>query len=508
MAMNSTTPTTQVDIGSTANDTASDSQSPLVRPADLRLLIVDNEAAHARAMTESLEKIGYKCEVATRGPDAAKLIERETFDIIITDMVMNDVDGMQILGLARQRLPDCEVVLVTGHASVPLAVEAMQKGAFNFLEKPITPARLRAIVEKAADAVGLKRTNTELRQRLDERFGFEGIIYTSSAMQNVIDRLRRIAATDATVLITGESGTGKEMIAQAIHQNSPRRAKRIVALNTRAVSEHLVESELFGHVKGSFTDAVSDRVGAFEYANGGTLFLDEVGDMPMSTQIKLLRVLEEHKITRVGDNKPIKVNVRLISATNRPLEQMVTDGTFRNDLYFRLKVVTVVLPPLRDRRDDVIPLMDHFRKTFLRRYEKPASHFTPAVTKLFFSYDWPGNVRQLRNFVETMVVLDTDGVLGEDDLPPELMDPDTSVSDVSPSLAIGGGMMAESALLGQPLAAIEKWAIEETLRLTGGNREEAAKVLGIGARTLYRRLDQYKKDDPDWNESDFASEED
>lgn len=506
--MNPNNPTTQSDSGLTDANAASEGASPLVRPADLRLLIVDNEAAHARAMTESLEKIGYKCEVATRGPDAAKLIERETFDIIITDMVMNDVDGMQILGLARQRLPDCEVVMVTGHASVPLAVEAMQKGAFNFLEKPITPARLRAIVEKAADAVGLRRTNTELRQRLDERFGFEGIIYTSAAMQNVIDRLRRIAATDATVLITGESGTGKEMIAQAIHQNSPRRAKRIVALNTRAVSEHLVESELFGHVKGSFTDAVSDRVGAFEYANGGTLFLDEVGDMPMSTQIKLLRVLEEHKITRVGDNKPIKVNVRLISATNRPLEQMVDDGTFRNDLYFRLKVVTVVLPPLRDRRDDVIPLMDHFRKTFLRRYEKPASHFTPAVTKRFFSYDWPGNVRQLRNFVETMVVLDTDGVLGEDDLPPELMDPTDNVSDASPLPTIAGGVMAESALLGQPLAAIEKWAIEETLRLTGGNREEAAKVLGIGARTLYRRLDQYKKDDPNWNESDFIDDRD
>jgi two-component system, NtrC family, response regulator HydG len=316
-----------------------------IAPSELRLLIVDNEAAHARAMSESLEKVGYQCDVATRGPDAAKMIERETYDIVITDMVMNDVDGMQILALTRQRLPDCQVVLVTGHASVALAVEAMQKGAFNFLEKPITPARLRAIVEKAAEAVALRRTNTELRQRLDERFGFEGIVYTSAAMQNVLDRLRRIAATDATVLITGESGTGKEMIAQAIHQNSPRRAKRIVALNTRAVSEHLVESELFGHTKGSFTDAVSDRVGAFEYANGGTLFLDEVGDMPMSTQIKLLRVLEEHKITRVGDNKPIKVNVRMISATNRPLEEMVADGSFRNDLYFRLKVVTATRPP-------------------------------------------------------------------------------------------------------------------------------------------------------------------
>jgi two-component system, NtrC family, response regulator HydG len=460
--------------------------------ADFRLLVVDNEAAHARAMTESLEKVGYKCEVATSGPDAAKLIEREIYDIVITDMVMNEVDGMKILKLCRERLPECEVVMVTGHASVPIAVEAMQKGAFNFLEKPITPNRLRAIVEKASQAVSLRRENTELLQRLDERFGFEGIVYTSKKMQTVIDRLRRIAATDATVLITGESGTGKEMIAQAIHQNSPRRNKRIVALNTRAVSENLVESELFGHVKGSFTDAVSDREGAFQYANGGTLFLDEVGDMPMNTQIKLLRVLEESQITRVGDNKTIKVNVRLISATNRPLEEMVESGVFRNDLYFRLKVVTVELPPLRTRREDVIPLMDHFRKFFLRRHDKSIAHFTPAVTKLFFSYDWPGNVRQLRNFVETMVVLDTDSSLDVDDLPPELLDKSDEASPTE-SVVIGGGK--ESALIGQPLEVIERWAIEETLALTGGNREKAAEVLGIGARTLYRRLDQYKKDE-------------
>ncbi|TWU23178.1 DNA-binding transcriptional response regulator [Novipirellula galeiformis] len=456
-------------------------------PGELRLLVVDNEAAHARAMTESLEKVGYHCEVATSGPEAAKLVERETYDIIITDMVMNDVDGMKILNLARKQLPDCEVVLVTGHATVPLAVEAMQQGAFNFLEKPITPARLRAIVQRAADAVSLRRQNTELMQRLDERFGFEGIIYTSDKMKGVIDRLRRIAVTDATVLITGESGTGKEMIAQAIHQNSPRRNKRIVALNTRAVSENLVESELFGHVKGSFTDAVADRVGAFQYANGGTLFLDEVGDMPMSTQIKLLRVLEESQITRVGDNKSIKVNVRLISATNRPLEAMIESGVFRNDLYFRLKVVTVELPALRERRDDVIPLMDHFRKMFLRRHEKATAHFTPAVTKRFFAYDWPGNIRQLRNFVETMVVLDTDGSLDIDDLPPELAD-EAPESAEGTTLVIGG----ESNLIGQPLSTVERWAIEETLKLTGGNREEAAKILKIGARTLYRRLDQYK----------------
>ncbi|TWT78973.1 DNA-binding transcriptional response regulator [Planctomycetes bacterium CA13] len=460
-------------------------------PADFKLLVVDNEAAHARAMSESLEKVGYQCDVATSGPEAAKKIERDTFDIIITDMVMNDVDGMKILELANKQLPDCEVVMVTGHATVPIAVEAMQLGAFNFLEKPITPNRLRAIVEKAADAVSLRRQNTELMQRLDERFGFEGIIYTSDTMQKVIDRLRRIAATDATVLITGESGTGKEMFAQAIHQNSPRRNKRIVALNTRAVSENLVESELFGHVKGSFTDAVADRIGAFQYANGGTLFLDEVGDMPMSTQIKLLRVLEESQITRVGDNKPIKVNVRLISATNRPLEEMIAAGTFRNDLYFRLKVVTVELPPLRERRDDVIALMDHFRKIFLRRHDKANAHFTPAVTKRFYAYDWPGNVRQLRNFVETMVVLDTDGSLDIDDLPPELLD-ETASEEAE---KIVGDIGGPSNLVGKPLSVIERWAIEETLKLTGGNREQAAEVLDIGARTLYRRLDQYKKDE-------------
>ncbi|MCM2372798.1 sigma-54-dependent transcriptional regulator [Aporhodopirellula aestuarii] len=468
-------------------------EPPALVHSDFRVLVVDNESAHARAMTESLEKVGYRCEVAISGPQAADLIQRETFDIVITDMVMNDIDGMKVLKLARQRLPECEVVMVTGHATVPIAVEAMQKGAFSFLEKPITPSGLRAIAEKAAEKVALRRQNTELMQRLDERFGFEGIVYTSKKMQTVIDRLRRIAATDATVLITGESGTGKEMVAQAIHQNSPRRNKRIVALNTRAVSENLVESELFGHVKGSFTDAVADREGAFEYANGGSLFLDEVGDMPMSTQIKLLRVLEENQITRVGGNKSIKVNVRLISATNRPLEEMIEAGTFRNDLYFRLKVVTIELPPLRERRDDVIALMDHFRKMFLRRHGKATAHFAPSVTKKFYAYDWPGNIRQLRNFVETMVVLDTDGVLGEDDLPPELMD------DVEPvegdSEAPVGLIEGPSALIGKPLAMIEKWAIEETLKLTGNNREQAADMLGIGARTLYRRLDQYKKEE-------------
>jgi len=476
--------------------------SPELDPKHFSVLVVDNDPAHARAMTESLEKTGYRCTVATSGPEGKRMLEQNTYDVVITDLVMNEVDGMQMLALARQLIPDCQVVMVTGHATVTKAVEAMQLGAFNFLEKPITPNRLRAITAKAVESVQLKQTNIELRRRLDDRFGFEGIIYAGPQMQTCIDRLKRIAPTDATVLITGESGTGKELIARAIHQNSPRKNKRLVALNVRAVSENLVESEMFGHVRGSFTDAVTDREGAFQYADGGSLFLDEVGDMPMSTQIKLLRVLEEHQINRVGDNKPIKVNVRLISATNRPLEAMIDEGHFRNDLYYRLKVVTVHLPPLRERRDDIIPLMDHFRKSFIRRHNHGPCNFSPPVTRKFHAYDWPGNIRQLRNFVETMVVLDTDGRLDLDDLPPELIEPGTDVSNevLVGTLSNAGllepnsGLAMPSELIGKTMDDIERWAIEETLKLTAGNREEAAKILDIGARTLYRKLDKYRQD--------------
>ncbi len=450
--------------------------------ADVRVLVVDNDNALALSMSEALERVGYPIAVATSGAEGVRRIEHETFDVIFTDLVMSDVDGMEVLARAKKALPDSEVIVVTGHASVPKAVEAMQQGAFSFLEKPVTPDRLRAICAKAADSVRLRRHNTELTQRLDERFGFEGIIYVSDRMQQVIERLKRIAPTDATVLIAGESGTGKELVAQALHQNSPRKAKRFVALNARAVSENLVESELFGHVKGAYTDAVTDRIGAFEYANGGTLFLDEVGDMPLSTQIKLLRVLEDSQITRVGDNKPIKVNVRLVSATNRSLEEAIQRHEFREDLYYRLKVVTVALPPLRERREDIVPLTDHFRKQYSKHHGKAVKNITPTVTRKFFGYDWPGNVRQLRNVVNSMVVLDVDGTLDVDDLPPEL----TEVEEVA--LSTAGGPVE---LIGKTMDEIEKWAIAETLKITNGNREEAARILNIGARTLYRKLDKY-----------------
>ncbi len=462
----------------------------------LRVLLVDNDPDHCRAMAESLERVGYVCTMATSGPEGSRRLQQEVYDLVVTDLVMNDVDGMEVLARAKELLPDAEVIMVTGHATVPKAVEAMQLGAFNFLEKPITPNRLRAVAEKAADAVRLKRQNTELHQRLDEQFGFEGIVYASDKMKAVIDRLKRIAPTDATVLITGENGTGKELVAQAIHQNSPRKGKRLVPINCAALTETLVESELFGHARGAFTDAHADRLGAFEYANGGTLFLDEVGDMALSTQSKLLRVLEDSQVTRVGDNKSLRVNVRVVSATNRNLEDFIKEGKFRSDLYFRLKVVTIHLPSLKERREDIVPLTDHFRKQFVRKHHKQVKSIAPAVTKRLFSYDWPGNVRQLRNAVETMVVLDQDGILDLDDLPLELADEPTtsagSSSGHSEGTATFGGPQLD--LVGKTMDDIERWAIEETLKLTNGNREEAARILGIGARTLYRKLEKYSEE--------------
>jgi two-component system response regulator HydG len=306
-------------------------------------------------------------------------------------------------------------------------------------------------------------------------------------MHELIDRLRRIAPTDATILIQGDTGTGKELVAQAIHQNSPRKKGRFVPLNCAALSENILESELFGHVRGAFTDASSDRVGKFEYADGGTLFLDEVGDMPMPTQIKLLRVLESGEITHVGSNEPIRVDVRLLSATNRSLEDSVASGAFRQDLYHRLKVVTITLPRLSERSQDIPLLIEHFMKQACSRHQKSVDSMTVAVRRRLLAYDWPGNVRELKNVIESMVVVDYDQVLDVDDLPPELAPEPVGGSAVGPS------GLAE--LVGRPLAEIEQLFIGETLKLTAGNREKAAHMLGIGERTLYRKIKEMKNDE-------------
>lgn len=474
----------------------------------VKVLLVDNDKDLARAMTESLERIGLDCAFATSGPEGARMLNQNLYDIVVTDLMMNDIDGMGILKLAKDTQSDCEVILVTGHATVPRAVEAMRERAFNFLEKPITPKRLQAVVSKAVEAVRLKKQNQQLHRRLDERFGFENLIYASDSMKNVVERLKRIAPTDAGVLITGETGSGKDVVAQAIHQNSPRKKKPFVAINTGAVAEHLVESELFGHVKGAFTDAISDRQGKFEYADGGTLFLDELGDMPMATQIKLLRVLEEREITRVGDNKPIPVNVRVLAATNKDLEEEIEAGRFRSDLYFRLKIVTVHLDPLHQRREDILPLADFFRKQANKKNGRTVKTFSQALRRWMLDFQWKGNVRQLKNVVESLVVMDIDNELGMDDLSPDLYDgPITDLKNsptesataesadtqsLSTDILQPGSADPSSTLVGKSLKDIERWAIEHTLTLANHNREETARILGISERNLYRKLREYE----------------
>jgi two-component system response regulator HydG len=374
-------------------------------------------------------------------------------------------------------------VILTGHSTVKGAVTAMQAGASNYLIKPLDINELRTVADKASQSQRLQRSNIELQRQLNEKFGFEGVIGSSPAMHSVVARLRQIAPTSASVLITGESGTGKELVAKALHINSPRKNKPFVPLNCAELGENVLESELFGHVRGAFTGADRDRVGRFQYANGGTLFLDEIGDMPMAIQVKLLRVLETGEIVRVGTNDPVKVNVRLISATHRDLADAIAEGEFRQDLYHRLKVVSVKLPPLRERRDDIPLLLDFFVKEFATQHGKEVRAITSSVRKVLLGYAWPGNVRELRNVIESMVVMDADGVLDIDDLTEDLQ-----------QVAIGGkgdGLGGVDSLVGKSLEEIERHYIAATLKLANGNREEAARLLGIGERTLYRKLKEY-----------------
>jgi two-component system response regulator HydG len=358
------------------------------------------------------------------------------------------------------------------------AVAAMQKGAATYLRKPVNLEELRAVVRNALEHQHLRRDNLALRQQLDQRYGFENIVGNNPRMLRVLETLRQIAPTNATVLIYGESGTGKELVARALHNNSRRRQSRFVALNCGALSEGILESELFGHTRGAFTGASEARQGRFEYADGGTLLLDEVGDMPPSTQVKLLRVLEQNEIVRVGSNTPIHVDVRIIAATHRRLEDLVKEGTFREDLYFRLKVVTLYIPPLRERKDDIPLLATHFLKELSDAHGKEVAELSPEARKRLTQYDWPGNVRELRNCIEHMIVVTTDPILGEDDLPDHVVPGETPPDE-------------PTALVGISIQEAERELIRNTLAMVGGNRVEAAKILGIGERTLYRKIKEY-----------------
>jgi two-component system response regulator HydG len=454
----------------------------------IRVLIIDDDRFHAETVAETLQKVGYDCTVAFSGTEGARRIETDQWDVILTDLKMADIDGLAILRKARESLPDAEVVMITGFGDVKTAVEAIKQGAANYLTKPVDRDELRAIVKKASERLSLARTNRELKRQLDERFGFEGVIGNSTEMQKVIKRLQQIAATDATVLLLGETGTGKDLVAKAIHNNSPRKNKHFASLNCAAPNENLIEDELFGHEPGAYTGGEKMRKGIFEWANGGTVFLDEIGDMPYKLQAKLLKVLEDKEVKRIGGNEPIKVNVRLISATHRDLEAAIAERDFRMDLYQRLRVVTIRLPPLRERREDIMLLAVHFMKQSNNEHGKHATTIAEPVRRAMMTYNWPGNVRELRNFIDSMVVLDRDGVLGLDD---------AEGSDVFDKGAAGPATSAAGGtnLVGRPLAEVERYCIEEALKLTGGNREEASHMLGIGERTLYRKIQDWKQQD-------------
>ena len=465
-----------------------DTDKPELPGTGIRVLIVDDDEAHAQAVAESLERVGYECSVAGSGERGLSLIEKETYDVVVTDLRMGEIDGLTLLRKTKEELPDAEVILLTGHASVQSALAAGQAGASMYLTKPLDISELRAAVEKASTRVRLLRRNAELARRLDEKFGFEGVIGNSPSMKRVIDQLKHVSNTNTTVLILGESGTGKELVARALHQNSDRKNKPFVPVNISALPESILESELFGHEAGSFTGAVSKRIGKFEYANGGTLFLDEVGEMPVDTQIKLLRVLENRRITRVGSNDEIDVNVRLVAATNADLKESVSSGKFREDLYFRLNVVRINLPPLRERVADIPLLIDHFRKVISDIHAREAPNVSRAARHSLVTYDWPGNIRQLRNAIESMLVNDIDGLLDVDDLPEEIRPAPGSVNETE----LGDMVFGADQLIGKPLEDVERYYMQRALEVTKGNREEAAHLLGIGERTLYRKIKEYQ----------------
>jgi DNA-binding NtrC family response regulator len=446
-----------------------------------RILIVEDEIPHAEAMQEGLQRVGHECTAVHDGTSGMARLQAQPFDIVVTDLMLGPgPDGMDVLAAAVEHAPAAKVILITAHSSVETCRQALQQGAFDYIEKPLDLDELRIVVGRAAELTAQKRTIRELRQRLDEQYGFENIIGQSAPMLRNLETVRRVAASDIPVLLLGESGTGKELFAGAIHQNSDRAEANFVAINCAGLSESLLEDELFGHVKGAYTGATTDRPGRFEHADGGTLFLDEVGDMPLAMQAKLLRVLENGEVVRVGANEPRKVNVRIVSATNSDLAEKVKTKEFREDLYFRIKGATIEIPPLRQRRDDIPLLIDHFIHDANQRHGTNCKGITAEVRRVLMAYPWPGNVRQLRNVIHNMVVLAGGEKLTIDDLPEEIHSPPSGLTDET-----------FSELAGISIEEAEKQLIRNTLQMVGGNREKAANILGIGERTLYRKIKEY-----------------
>ncbi len=443
----------------------------------LRVLVVDDEPAQLELVSGFLAKRGFEVLTALDGAAALERFRSEAVELILTDQSMPGMSGLDLLRAARAIDPEVAVIVMTAYGTIENAVAAIKDGATDYLTKPLNLDELIHRIGQARDRLRLLEENRELREALDQRHRVEGIVGASGRMQEVLSLVRRVAPSDATVLIRGESGTGKELIAKAIHHASPRAAGPLVRVNCAALPESLLESELFGHEKGAFTGASALRRGRFELAHGGSLFLDEIGDVPAHLQVKLLRVLQEREIERVGSSRAIPVDVRLLAATHRDLEALVRAGAFRDDLYYRINVVTIVVPPLRERREDIPPLLDHFVDRFARANGRTIRGFTREARDVLLRYDYPGNVRELENLVERAVVLTRDDVIG--------------VADLPLSLTEGEAPAAEEPTLPAAVEALERRLIREALGRAGGVQTRAAEQLGISERVLRYKLAKY-----------------
>jgi two-component system response regulator PilR (NtrC family) len=458
----------------------------------IHVVIIEDEDGNRESYERALTKIGYRIAAF---PAAAPAIDylREHRDVVlvITDLMMPGLDGFGVLEKTRELDPDMGVLMITGHGSVESAVDAMKRGADDYLTKPVDLFELRKRASTIVEKRLLSRKVVELESRLGEKFG--KLIGKSRAMEALFRQMEMVAPTRSNVLIVGESGTGKELVANALHENSPRKDARFLPINCAAIPAEILESELFGHERGSFTGATGRKIGKFELADKGTLFLDEIGELPLDMQVKLLRVLETREFMRVGGTETIHVDIRLVAATNSDLEAAVLKGTFRSDLYYRLKVVTLRIPPLKERREDIPLLVNHFFATFVKENGREGMRIAPEAMRALVAAPWEGNVREVRNLVESLVVLTPGSEIRVDDLPPEIR----TVAADGPSAAGRGVPPAELAMklgstAGLTMDEIERRAIEDALDRTGGNRTQAADMLGIGLRTLQRKLKEYR----------------
>jgi DNA-binding NtrC family response regulator len=445
------------------------------------ILLIDDDDSLRRVVEYNLREDGYQVVTAADGRSGLQRFQESDVDLVLTDVRMPEMDGVELLAHLKAMRQDLPVIMLTAHGTIDSAVEAMKVGAFDYLTKPFSRDQLKASVRKALELGALATENRQLRQIVRERFSFASMIAGSRAMRDVTDTASRVAASDTTVLLEGESGTGKELLAKAIHVNSTRSRGPFVTVNCAAIPDNLLESELFGHRRGAFTGAVADKQGKFETANRGTIFLDEVGELPLLLQVKILRVLQEREVDKVGETRPVKVDVRVIAATNRDLEKMIADGTFREDLYYRLAVVSIRVPPLRERSDDIPLLVDHFLAKHAEHLGRPRPSVDKAVYSAFNFYSWPGNIRELENVVERALVLDRDGVLGLDDLPDRLKATAQRI----------GNLRIELPDEGISLEDVERELLLAALEKHNWNQTRAAAYLNITRSTLLYRMQKF-----------------